>query len=357
MFKHIAAMKNMGIDIPKEVLSGTVKAADVIEEIWEKNGQLGQFIDAETGEIIIGGSTSGGIAPAALCLAYEFTGNESYITAARQIARYYYENFIKKGFTTGGPAEALQAPDSESIAGLFESFIALYEKDRSEEWLIKAKDTAHQISSWVVAYDYKFPKNSRLDRMNVKSKGSVWANVQNKHAAPGICNHSAAAFLKLYRATGDKRYLDLMQEIAHFMPQMVSTSEDPIIAQNGKALKPGEMCERVNLSDWEGTENVGDSIREANAWTQISLMLTWLEVPGVYVFPERDVVCVSDHINARLQDGRLIIENPTEYDARVKVMIDTEETVKESLGLYWQDRFKIIEVKKDERKEISVVVP
>ena len=64
----------------------------------------------------------------------------------------------------------------------------------------------------------------------------------------------------------------------------------------------------------------------------------------VYAVPERGVLCVSDHVNAWLADSSLVIENPTVYPARVKVMIESEEDLSLPLGLYWQEKFVIAEV-------------
>ncbi len=45
------------------------RAADALVRLWERYKQLGQFVDIETGELIVGGSTSAGLAPAGLALA------------------------------------------------------------------------------------------------------------------------------------------------------------------------------------------------------------------------------------------------------------------------------------------------
>lgn len=344
MFKQLAALERLGIEYPSSIRKSAVRAADALAALWEKHGQPGQFINAETGEIVVGGSTSGAIAPAALCAAAEITGNARYASIAIEIGEYFYENATAAGITTGGPGEILQAPDSESAAALLESYMALYELGAGDIWLSRARDAAHQVASWVVPYDYEFPKKSRFARMGVRSAGSVWANVQNKHSAPGMCTLSPAMLLKLFRAAGDEKYLELMRQIAHFPPQVVSYPQRPMYSSAGGALRPGEMCERVNMSDWEGNEGVGDSIFGASSWPQAAMMLTWLEVPGVYVMPSRGIVCASDHVNAAIDGDRLRIHNPTGFSARVKLMLDDEESVSQKLGLFWQDRFRIISV-------------
>lgn len=368
MFKQIIVLEKMGIEVPDCIMTSAVKAADALVALWKKYGQLGQFINAETGDIVVGNSASGGIAPAALCAAYTVTGDISYLECAQQIGEFFYRTFTQKGVTTGGPGEILQAPDSESAAGLLESFTILYElscsgeqgcKAEADKWLKYACDAAHQAASWVVSYDYQFPKDCRFGKMGILTAGSVWANVQNKHSAPGLCTLSASAFLKLYRATGDGRYLDLMQQISHFMPQVVSYPQRPMYPLSGTPLggNPlgfGEMCERVNMSDWEGKQNVGDAIFGPSNWPQAALMLTWTEIPGIYAVPSEEIVCVSDHVNAWMENGKLMIQNPTQMDARVKVLVEEKSDMKHSLGFFWQDRFRVICVKAGTCERIEI---
>lgn len=340
--KQIIALEKRGVCVPETIRESAIRAADALVTLWRRYGQLGQFVNCETGQIVVGGSTSGALAPAALAAAYEITADDQYLTAAREIARFYYKTATAVGVTTGGPGEILQAPDSESAAALLESFVVLYETDHSDEWLRMACDAAHQMASWIVPYDYEFPADSRLGKRGVLAAGSVWANVQNKHSAPGLCTLSPVSFLKLYRATGNDRYLRIMREVAHFMPQVVSTPENPLYTTKGILMRPGEMCERVNTSDWEGIHNIGDAIFGSSSWPEASLLLTWAEVPGVYVDLVSCTVCVSDHVKARIQGDLLIIENPTIYPARVKIMIDDDRCT--PLGLYWQERFSLAHI-------------
>ena len=135
-----------------------------------------------------------------------------------------------------------------------------------------------------------------------------------------------------------------MGEVAHYLTQSASSPAYPLTTVKGDVMNPGEMCERVNMSDWEGTHNVGDSIFGSSAWPEVSTMLTWTEVPGVYAVPEKGVLCVSDHVNAALDKDCLVISNPTVYPARVKVMIERPDDMRAPLGLYWQEKMQLVSV-------------
>lgn len=288
LFKHFKVMGEKGIEISDSFRAGARKAADGFVALWERYGQLGQFINLKTGEIAVGGSTSGAIAPAALCAAYAFFQEPRYLQAAKDIAQLYYSRDAHNGYTTGGPGEILQCPDSESCAGLLESCVSLYEATREAHWLDKARHLAHLCASWTVAYNYRFPSGSEFSRLGMKSVGAVFANVQNKHAAPGICTLSGDSLYRLWRYTGDPLYQELFEDITLTVSQYLSTDQRPIwswdvpkdaslleddtLRTKRERLLPGYICERVNLSDWESQRCVG-GVFNGSCWCESTNLL------------------------------------------------------------------------------------
>jgi len=292
LFKHFKLMKERNIEIPTDFVAGAKKLADGFVNLFETYGQFGHFIDVNTGEIRIGGSTSAAIAPAGLVEAYKFFGNENYLKIAKIAAEYYYENYLKKGYTTGGPGEMLQCVDSESAFGLLESYVVLYDLTKDPKWLKYACESAHYCSSWVVSYNYRFPEKSEFGRRGVKTIGSVFANLQNKHSAPGICTLSGDSLLKLWKWTKDTLYLELIKDIALTMGQYISTDDAPIFdwgtpadirdSDDAALLEPhrlpqGFINERVNMSDWEGEHCVG-GVFNGSCWSETSNLLSIAEV-------------------------------------------------------------------------------
>ena len=148
--------------------------------------------------------------------------------------------------------------------------------------------------------------------------GATWASTQNKHGSPGICTFSGDCLFKLYRFTGNKLSLDLIGDTAHNIMQYISREDRPI-----KTLHPGWVNERVNLSDWEGKENVGN-IFHGNTWVQVAAMQTVAEIPGIYVNPGKNEIFVFDHVEAKLKGDKIEITNPTKFDAKVRIFIDKD---------------------------------
>ena len=261
------------------------KCADAFVKLYETHGKFGQFVNGKTGEMIIGSSCAGASAIGGLVKAAEYFGEDKYLEIAKLAGEMYYNEHISKGVSTGGPGEALCANDSESIFAFIDSFIALYENTKDEKWLNYAKAATHIASSWVVTYKYVFPVNSEFGKLGINTVGSVFANVQNKHSAPGICTSSGDSIYKLYLYTKDEMYLELIKDIASFIPQCVSTNEKTIHANLSinpyedydKPYPEGFINERVNMSDWQGFEGVGQ-VFYASCWCETSLLLTFAEL-------------------------------------------------------------------------------
>ncbi len=329
IIKQFQLMKAKGIPIKPAWDNGTQTVVEAFMKLWHNHGQFGQFVDARSGSIVIGGSTSAGIAPAALTLAAGYFQNPSCLQAAEKAGEYYYNEYVCKGLAMGGPGDALQNPDSESAYGLLESFAVLYEHTGNQKWLDRAEDMASQFATWVMGYNYDFPANCTLRKLDIKTHGAVFANTQNKHGSPGICTHSGIALLRLFRATKNVAYLELLRDIARFIPQMLSHPTKPI-----EGMPVGWMTERVSTTDW--FEGIGE-LMYGSTWAETALMLTYTEIPAVYVIAEEGFVLAIDSLEAKLvHDGNipagLWLKNPSEETVSARILVETADESSKPLG-------------------------
>ncbi|HYW95080.1 MAG TPA: hypothetical protein VE870_05805, partial [Bacteroidales bacterium] len=288
IMKQFFLFRDEGRDIDSSQVEKIHHVARTFLVLQERYGQPGQFVDSLTGQLVVGGSTSGAIVPAGLCLVYRWTGDGAFLEAAIGMADYFYLNFLGNGISCGGPGDALQNPDSESCYALIESFVMLYETTGENYWLDRAGEAANLFSCWVMSWNYRFPENTPLHKLGSTSQGVVFANTQNKHGSPGICTYSGQALLRLYRYTGEEIYMDLLSSITRAMPQYLSTGERPV-----GGMDPGWMSERVNTSDW--FEGAGE-LMKGSTWSETSLMLTAAEIPSVYVDNERKKIWCFDQL-------------------------------------------------------------
>jgi hypothetical protein len=133
---------------------------------------------------------------------------------------------------------------------------------------------------------------------------------------------------------GDRRALDLLTDIAHGVTQYISRSDHSI-----GNMKPGEICERVNLSDWEGARNVGGNIFGSCSWVETASMLTVTQLPGIYVQPDKGLVVAFDNVRVEevSHSGNTVkfrLINPTKFDADVSVLVESGLAAKQTVGSF-----------------------
>ncbi len=325
ILKQFMLMEKQSINVKQSWKEGNQKVCDAFVQLWNKYHQLGQFVDSQTGEIIVGGSSSGAIVPAALALASQYYHEPKYLQIAEAMADYFNENFVQKGISCGGPGDALQAFDSESAYALVESYVTLYEHTQNKKWLSIAEDAAKQFATWVVSYNYKYNDTTAFAKANIHTVGGVYANIQNKHSAPSMCTASGVGLLKLYRYTNNIFYLNLLQDIAHNITQYLPHPQKPL----GNA-PIGWVSERVNMTDWEGPQSIG-YILPISTWAETSLMLTTIEIPGLYINAKKGIVTAFDNVIPTIisnTNTKLIVQlkNTTPVDAAIKIFEEKDTT-------------------------------
>jgi hypothetical protein len=162
--------------------------------------------------------------------------------------------------------------------------------------------------------------------------------------------------LKLYRATGDQRIAELYKDLAHNTIQYVNTPYNPTI-RNGSE---GATSERVNLSDWEGRGEIGNTWpgSSVRSWETLEL-LTSLQNPGIYIRNDVGEILVLDNVEALItkRDNKSVtirVTNPTPYDAKVSVLSENADQAKKPLGRYAYLTWEKIEVKAGETADYII---
>jgi hypothetical protein len=307
------------------LVKGVGRCADAFVRLWDRYKQLGQYVDVETGELIVGGSTSAGLAPAGLALAAAYLKRDDYLAVAKAAAEHMYERYVRIGVTCGGPGDALQCPDSQSAAALLESFVTLFEQTGETIWTDRATAVARQLATWVISYDF-WPAGGGAETAGaMRSAGAVFGNAQDRRGAPGYVALSGDALFRLYRATGDRSCLELLRDTVHNLAQYLPRGETSERA--ARAATEGALGRaRADTGDW--AEPAEDMVPADGVFDTIGL-LTCTEVPGVYVRTSTGFLFAFDHVDARVTQqalGRLIVTltNPTQVEATVRVLGESD---------------------------------
>jgi hypothetical protein len=319
------------------------RLADAFVATWKKRGQWGNFVNVETGDVAVYNTTGGAMAVGGLALAADYFHRPEYLKVAEEAADYYYERDVAGlGMTAGACADILQNADSETAAGFMTALMALYETTGDTKWLAVSRTAANLAATWVVSYDYELPPRTELGRLGAKLAGAVWASTQNKHGAPGFCTSSGDPLFKIYRATGDRRYADLLRDVVHAHAEGIRTD--------------GQITERLTYCDADSRGSRGGG---STGWNELNGFLMALEIPGVYVQMDRDELFVFDHVKVRdVRRGEsgatMSITNPTAFPAAVTICAESARQAAKPLGCDAFLRWQRVALRPGESKRVAV---
>jgi len=151
--------------------------------------------------------------------------------------------------------------------------------------------------------------------------------------------------------------MELLRDIAHNVVQYTTTKTNPVVPK----ASPGSVTERVNLSDWEGKENIGGSIPDGDsnmAW-EVVTSLTITQNPGIYLRFDTGELFVLDNVDASItkrdkKNITLRITNPTLYDAKINLLSENKVMAGKVLDRYAFMKWPKVEVKSGETLEFIV---
>ena len=143
--------------------------------------------------------------------------------------------------------------------------------------------------------------------------------------------------------------MEFLREVSHTIAQYMGRRDKRIPCSysggNPMTEQPeGWICERVNITQW------GESIGELFAyttWCEVAMMLVCADLPGVYVEPDTGRILDIDHVEASWANAsrsRLQIHNPTDFRARVKVLVEDAQARSRPLAINAAADWKVVEV-------------
>ena len=319
------------------------RVADAFVTTWKKSGQWGRMLNNQTGEVAEYNTSGGVMAIGGLALASEYYSKPEYLKIAMEAANFYYQrDFVNSGMTTGGCADILQNADSETAAGFMTALMALFEITEDKQWLEKSRNLANLTATWTTSYDYELPQETELGSLGAKLAGIYWASTQNKHGAPGICTSSGDPLFKIYRATGNRLYANLLNDIIH---------------AHGESIRPGGYTnERLTYCD---ADSRGERGTHVTGWNELNGFLMALEIPGIYVQTDGNQFFVFDHVEAVIEKHaengvNLKITNPTKFDATVSLFAESAKQAQSPLGYTAFMNWPKVKIKANDTLQIHI---
>jgi hypothetical protein len=90
-----------------------------------------------------------------------------------------------------------------------------------------------------------------------------------------------------------------------------------------RTLKSGWICERVNTTpSWP--EPIGEQAAYS-CWSEVAMMLTCTDLPGIYIQPDTGLIRCLDHVEACWESAArqiLVVKNPTRFPATVRLFVE-----------------------------------
>ena len=193
------------------------------------------------------------------------------------------------------------------------------------------------VATWTTCYDYELPKTTELGRLGAKLAGIYWASTQNKHGAPGICTSSGDPLFKIYRATGNRLYADLIRDILH---------------AHAESVRPGGYTnERLTYCDADSRGERGSGV---TGWNELNGILMAMEIPGIYLRTDDPEIYVFDAVEVKRTGTTLQITNPTAFAATVSVFAESAAQAAKPQGITAFLNWLKITLKAGETKRFTV---
>jgi hypothetical protein len=343
---------------PPEFYQNIKNSADVLCRTFEKHGQLGQYLDQNTGDIRVGGSTAAANVPSGLLLAWREFGDEKFLKTAETLAAQLYNRYAAHGNMNGTPADVLQSPDCEGPTLLLDSMCDLHDATGESRWLHMAEHCAWLLATWVSSYDYDFSRHfpdCEFQRLKLKTVGAICASSQNRIGTPGLCVSSGLSLLRLYRATGEARYLELLRDIAFCLMRAMARPDRPSYGEDGSLIPDGWIAERFSTTD---VHMPGAFWEASTPWCQTAMLLTCLEIPSLYVVTDRAFIYAFDTVRVDAvrtlgDELELTVTNPTDFPARYQVFRETSGELATPLPAFHFTKFEVFDFQPHETRALT----
>jgi len=284
MYKAWAYEKARGKDHPNW-LAAARSVTDAFMGIWEREQDFGLYVNymADPPTLDEKGSCAGCYVLRALAIRMSVDEKTPRIEKVlSEASEHYVEKYLSRGHSNAGPLDIYRADDSESIAAFGAAWTRAYQVTQDPLYLDYAKKAAHLTSTWVLSWNAPFPPASSLE--GTLPKGTVIANVKNRHLGPGICTDSGRWLAELADLTNDTRYRTMHDEIVQGALQCVSMEDGDLWGGDPKQYGPstpfhhGQVTEQVNLTDF--FHDPGEMWAVAVAWPSMAVLLALVEKDG-----------------------------------------------------------------------------
>ncbi|WP_246258239.1 hypothetical protein [Amycolatopsis anabasis] len=232
LFLLRAAVRERAAGHPRPDWERAVRSnVDFVCGVQRADGALGSAYHAKTGAVLDWAGTAGLAWIPALAEAATAWREPRYLAAARRAGRYHL-GAVEDEFLHGAPEDVDLAPSSEDGYLAVLAYVAMFERDRADEWLSAARRVADWTLTFRYTYDVDFPPHTLLAQYGFRSRGADQASPANQHLHSYglIC---VPELRRLGRYLGDEYYLAAARENLACFRQFVARHDGDFNAYRG----------------------------------------------------------------------------------------------------------------------------
>lgn len=140
------------------------------------DGRIGKNWTEDELEPLIKSGTTGAFLTMAICEGVRNTGRKDYLEGAKKNFRYYYNEFIRRGYTMGGAMDIFTI-DKESAMPLLSAALLLYELTGDWHYIDYAENAAWYLSTWQWCYTARLSPECSLGKLGYNSFGGTSVSI------------------------------------------------------------------------------------------------------------------------------------------------------------------------------------
>jgi len=242
-FEAADVMEKLGMPKPEYVEF----AMDICDFAVRAQSESGEFAKSwnEDGTVNQQEGTIGCFLIPPLLTAYRRTGDKKYLCASVRAFDCYFKELSEYGFTTAGALDTY-CIDKESSSPLLSAAIDLYEVTGDKKYVSCAEDIAWYLSTWMMHYSVRFPKESSLYEIGYDSLGATAVSTAH-NAIDQYALHDVVSFIKLGEITGNTQWKERALAFWYGASQLVS---DGTLCILGRVRPAGSQDEAVFHTRW-----------------------------------------------------------------------------------------------------------
>lgn len=227
-----------------EYLKVAMGICDFTVKVQKPDGSLAKSWNLDGSERQSGG-TVGIFLIKPLLTAYKTSGKKTYLNSARRAFNYYYDEFLKNGFTTSGALDSY-CIDKESASPMLAVALELYTLCKDDHYLNAAERVAWYLATWQWHYSVVYPENTVLAQLHYDTQGATGVSTAH-NAVDQYALRDVLPLIELSRLTGNRQWHERAMSIWCNTSQLIS---DGTYCFMGHIRPAGSQDEAVCHTNW-----------------------------------------------------------------------------------------------------------